>query len=233
MRRRRPAEPSGLWVPPHPMPRSTHPWDGARPPALVRFRRSGPWNQLAVIFLGVIALAGVALVGVVAWVFLTFRHDPLELVDDDRILTAVAEPCRELTSVADEVGPLSADPAEQAEQVRRLVAAGRPVPAAVLELPEDWLAGDQPAVGWALDWTDVLDEAERYADALAAGEPAVFSMPASEDDYTVAYRMEVAVDGCRVPAALETLDPDPPRSAAVADFANKVHLVLDLEGEDW
>jgi len=216
------------------MPRSTHPWDGARPPALVRFRRSGPWDQLAVIFLGVIALAGVALVGVVVWAFGTYLgHDRLDFVEDGRILTAVEEPCRELTSVADEVGPLSADPAEQAEQVRRLVAAGRPVPAAVLALPEDWLAGDQPAVGWALDWTDVLDEAERYADALAAGEPAVFSMPASEDDYTVAYRMEVAVDGCRVPAVLATLDPDPPRSAAVADFANKVHFLLDTEGQEW
>lgn len=207
--------PSGLWVPVPPMPRSSV--DRPRPSPLQRFRAAGPWARAGAVLLVLAALGATALlVLLVRAIGPYLGHDRIELVEDERIVAAVAEPCDGLAATAGVTGSLSDDPVERAEQVRRLVAAGRPVPAAVLALPGDVLDGDRPAQAWAEDWTRLLDEAERYADALAAGEPAEFSMPVSDDDgYPIAVRMGSVVDGCRVPGALTTLDPYLPRWVGV------------------
>lgn len=78
-----------------------------------------------------------------------------------------------------------------------------------------------PAREWADDWDAVTAAVAAYADALDAGGGGAFDMPASEDGFTVTFRMDSAVPGCVLPPVVEELDPDPPRSVAEAEAANR------------
>lgn len=92
---------------------------------------------------------------------------------------------------------------------------------AVRALDADVLAGDVPAGDWADDWEAVTAAVVAYADALDAQGGGAFDMPASEDGFTVTFRMDSAVPGCVLPPVVERLDPDPPRSVAEAELVNR------------
>lgn len=199
-------EPSGLWVPP-----ARHP-----PTAPAPRRRGSPVLALTLAVVGLLVAAGLALVGVALARYA--GHDRMEAVDDDAVLAVVDPACAEVRRLGEQVERPAGDLERRTAQLDAVLEAARPIPGAVLDLDDDVLDGDQPARAWAADWGRVIDALTAYRQALDVDPAtAAFRMPATADGSTVTSRMGAAVEGCVLPAGIEALAEDPPRSAAEAE----------------
>ncbi|WZH51638.1 MAG: hypothetical protein PIR53_16660 [Nocardioides alkalitolerans] len=170
-------------------------------------------TAVVVLFVGWIVLLGVAF-------YEYIDHDVIDIVDDDTVLVVVDPACADIRRLGDQIERPAEDLERRRLQLDAVLAAARPIPPAVLDLDDDVLDGDQPAREWARDWGRVIDALTDYRQALAKDPAtAAFRMPATEDGYTVTFRMDTAVEDCVLPAAIESLAEDPPRSVAEAERA--------------
>lgn len=202
-------EPSGLWVYGTPCPPQAPSPPPSRPSRVV----VGVVTAVVVLFVGWIVLLGVAF-------YEYIDHDVVDIVDDDTVLVVVDPACADIRRLGDQIERPADDLERRRVQLDAVLAAARPIPPAVLDLDDDVLDGDQPARGWARDWGRVIDALTDYRQALAKDPAtAAFRMPATEDGYTVTFRMDTAVEDCVLPAAIESLAEDPPRSVAEAERA--------------
>lgn len=205
-------EPSGLWVYGTPCPPQAPSPPPSRPSRVV----VGVVTVVVLLFVGWIVFLGFAFYEYV-------DHDAREIVDDDTVLGVVDPVCAQIRRLGDQIERPADDLERRRIQLDAVLAAARPIPPAVLDLDDDVLDGDQPAREWARDWDRVIDALTDYRQALAKNPAtAAFRMPATEDGYTVTFRMDTAVEDCVLPAAIESLAEDPPRSAAEAERATRL-----------
>ncbi|GAA3530587.1 hypothetical protein GCM10022234_29750 [Aeromicrobium panaciterrae] len=150
-----------------------------------------------------IALAGIAYIALVAFAFKD--HDPFELIDKPEFLSAVEPACKDLDALTDEMhAPLTPD------QLNRIVAGGRAIPAALEPFTRKQLDDDYPTEDWGNDWTTLMDAVEQYATALASNKDAVYETPETPDKFSIVGRMDVANERCAVPEVIVDLDLSPP-----------------------
>ena len=203
-------EPSGLWVYGTPCPPQAPSPPPSRPSRVV----VGVVTVVVLLFVGWIVFLGFAFYEYV-------DHDAREIVDDDTVLGVVDPVCAEIRRLGDQIERPVDDLERRRVQLDAVLAAARPIPAAVLDLDDDVLDGDLPARAWPADWGRVIDAVASYRRALDDHPAtAVLRMPATDDGYTVTFRMDTAVEGCVLPPAVEALAEDPPRSVDEAERAN-------------
>ncbi|ARU52416.1 hypothetical protein JOE63_001525 [Cellulosimicrobium cellulans] len=171
-------------------------------------RREAAWWWLAVP--AVVLLAAVVFV---VWTIVSFAtHDALELVEDDQILAAAAEPCAQVTEAGATLAS-AATATERAAAALQLAQGARALATAVGAVPTDVLDADRPARSWADDWAVLADRLEAWSASVAVGEDARFELPLTEDGWSVVTRMDLAAPpDCPVPTSLVDLDATPPRT---------------------
>ncbi|GAB3076664.1 hypothetical protein [Nocardioides zeae] len=175
----------------------------------------------AMVAVAVLVAGGIGFLGVAFYAYA--NHDRLEFIEDDTVLATVRPACADIRRLGEQIERPAGDLDRRKVQLDAVLAAARPIPAAVLDLDDDVLDGDQPARSWAEDWGRVIDAVSGYRRALDEDPAtAVFRMPATDDGYTVTFRMDYAVEGCVLPAAIEALAEDPPRSAAAVERSDEV-----------
>lgn len=205
-------EPSGLWVYGTPCPPQAPSPPPSRPSRVV----VGVVTVVVLLFVGWIVFLGFAFYEYV-------DHDAREIVDDDTVLAAVRPACADIRRLGDQIERPADDLERRRVQLDAVLAAARPIPPAVLGLDDDVLDGDLPARQWAADWGRVVDALTDYRRALDVDpSTAVLRMPSTDDGHTVTFRMGTAVEDCVLPAAIESLAEDPPRSAAEAERATRL-----------
>jgi hypothetical protein len=152
---------------------------------------------------------GVAMLGVVA-VFVLFVtsvgdafDDTTYWVDQGSVNRAVAEPCRDMATAADQIQIFST-PAVGAASLHHFAEVGRGIPAAIDSV--DDANGD--ALRWRNDWNAVLDAVDAYADELEADGEGSFDSPVDGDGDPVIGDMAWVSDvDCEVPPIIAALDP--------------------------
>ncbi|KZM79050.1 hypothetical protein [Cellulosimicrobium sp. I38E] len=182
------------------------------PPSLPSVDREGlrrgvsPWRWLAVP--AAVLLAAVALV---VWAIVLYaNHDRLELVEDDRILAAAADPCAQVQEAGATLA-VATTPEDRATAALDVAQAARLLTTAVGAVPTDVLDADRPARSWADDWAALGDRLETWSASVAAGEDVRFELPLTEDGWSVVTRMDLAAPpDCPVPTSVVDLDTTPP-----------------------
>ncbi len=170
-------------------------------------RRLWPWVVGGTVLTVVLGSS----VGIWLWGFWMYAtHDRLELIENQRFLEAIEQPCSQLHQVAQE-RPVVGGPRERADALSAISAAGRAIPDALGLFDQADLAKDHPTAAWAEDWTVLLDAVDAHSRQLRSGNVSPFAMPETEDGYTIVGRMNHAGrPECEVPPSLATLDPSPP-----------------------
>ena len=169
----------------------------------VERRRPWPW------ILGLVAIISVVLG---SWAIFSpyLTHDRPELIEDKEIFEAIAEPCRDLNKVADDIR-VAGSPIARAAALATISTAARAVPAALDRFDAADLADDLPAADWVRDWDTLLDAVDAYVVQLRSEAEATFKTPETVDGYSIVGRMDIAAEPtCKVPQALVALDPSPP-----------------------
>lgn len=162
-------------------------------------------------WLAVPAVVLLAAAAFVVWTIVSFAtHDALELVEDDRVLAAAADPCAQVTEAGATLAS-AATATERAADALELAQGARALATAVGTVPADVLDADRPAQSWADDWVVLADRLEAWSASVAVGEDARFELPLTEDGWSVVTRMDLAAPpDCAVPTSVVDLDPTPP-----------------------
>jgi hypothetical protein len=150
-------------------------------------------------------------VALVVWAIALYaNHDRLDLVEDDRILAAAADPCAQVQEAGATLA-VATTPEERAAAALDVAQAARLLATAVGAVPTDVLDADRPARSWADDWAVLADRLETWSTSVTAGEDARFELPLTEDGWSVVTRTDLAAPpDCPVPTSVVDLDTTPP-----------------------
>jgi len=123
-------------------------------------------------------------------------------LEDSSLDEAVRQPCADMLTAAGQIA-LFSGAKDGSTSLLAFVDAGREVVDAI----EGEADGQGDVLRWRDDWVLVLDEVERYANDVTAGDSPEFKTPMLGDEYSVIDRMyQGSPVGCEVPTTVAGLD---------------------------